>query len=63
MITDIEVWGVGSNKELDEQRKQWEWEEKQAKARQSVNLRNTGEERAFLEMAGLVGNHGSGGSI
>lgn len=63
MITDLEVWGVGSNKELDEQRKQWEWEEKQAKARQSVNIRNTGEERAFLEMAGLVGNHGAGGSV
>ncbi|KAM9923335.1 hypothetical protein OXX80_011582 [Metschnikowia pulcherrima] len=63
MITDLEVWGVGSTKELDEQRKQWEWEEKQAQARQGVNLRNLGEERAFLEMAGLVGNQGSGGSV
>lgn len=62
MITDLEVWGIGSTKELDEQRKQWEWEEKQAKARQSVNMRNLGEDRAFLEMAGLVGNHG-GGSV
>lgn len=59
MITDLEVWGVGSNKELEEQRKLWEWEEKQAKARQSVNVRDMGEERAFLEMAGLVGNYGS----
>lgn len=58
-ITDLEVWGIGSMKELDEQRKQWEWEEKQANARQSVNVRSMGEERAFLEMAGLVGNHGS----
>lgn len=63
VITDLEVWGVGSTKELDEQRKQWEWEEKQALARQGVNLRNLGEERAFLEMAGLVGNQGSGGSV
>lgn len=63
MISDLEVWGVGSTKELDEQRKQWEWEEKQAKARQSVNVRNMGEERAFLEMAGLVGNHAGGGSV
>ncbi|KAI5955478.1 RTC5 [Candida theae] len=61
-ITDLEVWGIGSMKELDEQRQQWEWEEKQANARQSVNLRSMGEERAFLEMAGLVGNHGNYGS-
>lgn len=64
MITDLEVWGIGSTKELEEQRKQWEWEEKQAEARQSVNLKSLGEERAFLEMAGLVGNHGAtGGSV
>ncbi|ODV80998.1 uncharacterized protein CANTADRAFT_188088 [Suhomyces tanzawaensis NRRL Y-17324] len=64
MITDLEVWGIGSTKELEEQRKQWEWEEKQAEARQSVNLKNLGEERAFLEMVGLVGNHNSsGGSV
>lgn len=63
MITDLEVWGVGSTKELEEQRKEWEWEEKQALARQSVNFRDLGEDRAFLEMAGLVGNHAGGGSI
>lgn len=64
MITDLEVWGIGSTKDLEEQRKQWEWEQKQAEARQSVNLRSLGEERAFLEMVGLVGNHNSsGGSI
>lgn len=63
MITDVEVWGVGSTVELEEQRKQWEWEEKQAQARQGVNLKNLGEERAFLEMVGLVGNNSSGGSV
>ncbi|OBA19594.1 restriction of telomere capping protein 5 [Metschnikowia bicuspidata var. bicuspidata NRRL YB-4993] len=63
VITDLEVWGVGSTKELEEQKKQWEWEEKQALARQGVNLRSLGEERAFLEMVGLVGNQGSGGSV
>lgn len=62
-ITDLEVWGVGLMKELEEQKKQWEWEEKQALARQSVNIRNLGEDRAFLEMAGLVGNHAGGGSM
>ncbi|RCK64180.1 Restriction of telomere capping protein 5 [Candida viswanathii] len=61
-ITSIEVWGLlVSGKELEEQRKQWEWEEKQAEARQNVNIRSMGEERAFLEMAGLVGNHGAAG--
>ncbi|CAH2352404.1 restriction of telomere capping protein 5 [[Candida] railenensis] len=63
MITDLEVWGVGSMKELEEQKRQWEWEAKQAEARQSVNINSLGEERAFLEMVGLVGNRGSGGSI
>lgn len=61
MISDLEVWGIGSTKELQEQRKQWAWEEKQAEARQSVNLRGLGEERAFLEMVGLVGNHSANG--
>lgn len=64
MITDLEVWGIGSTKELEEQKKHWQWEQKQAEARQSVNLKRMGEERAFLEMVGLVGNHGgSGGSV
>lgn len=64
LITDLEVWGIGSTKELEEQRKQWEWEEKQAEARKGVNLKNLGEERAFLEMVGLVGNNNSsGGSV
>jgi len=63
MITDVEVWGVGSTKQLEEQRKQWEWENKQAEARRSVNMRNISEDRAFLEMVGLVGNNQSGGSV
>lgn len=63
LITDLEVWGVGSTKQLEEQKKHWEWEKKQAEARQSVNLRGMGEDRALLEMVGLVGNHGSGGSV
>lgn len=65
VITDIEVWGVGSTLILDEQRRQWEWEEKMAEARKSINVRNMGEERAFLEMAGIIpqGGHGGGGSM
>lgn len=63
MITDLEVWGLGTTKELEDQKKQWEWEEAQAKSRQSVNIDRLAEDRLFLEMAGLVGNHGSGGSV
>lgn len=63
IITSLEVWGVGSFEEYEEQRKQWELDKKLSEARQSINLKNLGEERAFLEMAGLIGNRGSGGSI
>jgi hypothetical protein len=63
LINDVEVWGVGSTKQLEEQRKQWEWENKQAEARRSVNMRNISEDRAFLEMVGLVGNNQFGGSV
>lgn len=63
IITDVEVWGVGTSKELQEQKRQWEWEKKVAEQRQSVNVRTMGEDRAFLEMAGIIGNHGNGGSV
>ncbi|ODV93777.1 hypothetical protein PACTADRAFT_4679 [Pachysolen tannophilus NRRL Y-2460] len=63
-ISDIEVFGVGSDKEIQEQIKSWEWEKREAEARQRVNIKNLGEERAFLEMVGLAGNHGgTGGSV
>lgn len=62
-ISEIEVWGSGKDEDLEEQRKQWEWEEREAQYRQRVNVKNIGEERAFLELAGLVGNHGNGGSM
>lgn len=62
-ISEIEVWGSGGDEDLEEQRKKWEWEEREALYRQRVNIKNMGEERAFLEMAGLIGNHGSGGSM
>lgn len=62
-ITEVEVWGSGKDEDLEEQRRRWEWEEREAQYRQRVNIHNIGEERAFLEMAGLVGNHGNGGSM
>lgn len=62
-ISDLEVWGCGGEKELEEQMKQLKWEEAEAKRRQHINLKSLGEDRALLEMAGLVGQHQSGGSV
>lgn len=63
-ITQLECWGCGDEKQLLEQQKQWDWENKESEARKRINLKNLDEDRAFLEMAGLVGGHGaSGGSI
>lgn len=63
LISDVEVWGCGGDKELEEQNKRWEWEQKEAKRRQQINLKSMGEDRALLEMAGLIGQHQSGGSV
>ena len=64
-IESLEVWGCGGPQEVEEQRKRWEWEEKEAEARRRINL-GTGDieaDRALLEMAGLIGNNRSGGSM
>ncbi|SCU93256.1 LAMI_0E13740g1_1 [Lachancea mirantina] len=63
LIQDVEVWGCGGEKELEEQLKNWEWEEAEAKRRQRINLKNLNEERAILEMAGIIGQAQSGGSM
>ncbi|CCD23822.1 Rtc5p NDAI_0C01610 [Naumovozyma dairenensis CBS 421] len=63
IIQDVEVWGCGGEKELEEQMKQLAWEEAEAKRRQQVNLKSISEDRALLEMVGLVGQHQSGGSM
>jgi hypothetical protein len=62
-INDVEVWGCGGEKELEEQNKQWEWEQNEVKRRQQINVKSMGEDRALLEMAGLIGQHQSGGSV
>ncbi|ODQ64644.1 hypothetical protein NADFUDRAFT_47264 [Nadsonia fulvescens var. elongata DSM 6958] len=63
-VKDVEVWGVGRDEDLEAQRKRWEWEDREAKLRQAVNIKNLGDERAFLEMAGIIGNgNSSGGSM
>lgn len=64
-IESLEVWGCGGDAEAQQQRERWAWEEREAEARRKVNL-GTGDieaDRALLEMAGLIGNNRSGGSM
>lgn len=62
-VTEIEVWGLGSEKELSEQRKRWEWENREANARKHLNAGDWDESHALLEMAGIVGGNHGGGSV
>ncbi|KAH7313507.1 TLDc domain-containing protein 2 [Stachybotrys elegans] len=64
-IESMEVWGCGGDAESKAQAEQWAWEEREAEARRRINL-GSGDieaDRALLEMAGLVGNNRSGGSM
>jgi hypothetical protein len=64
-IERLEVWGCGGDKEAQAQAERWAWEAREAEARRRINL-GTGDQeadRALLEMAGLVGNNRSGGSM
>lgn len=63
LVQDVEVWGCGDEKALEAQMKEWEWENREAERRQHINLKSMGEDRALLEMAGIVGQHQSGGSV
>ena len=64
-IESLEVWGCGGDEEARRQRAAWAFEAREAEARGSVRLgKDIEADRALLEMAGLIGNHGSsGGSI
>lgn len=64
-IESLEVWGCGGDEEAKVQAERWAFEAREAEARRRVNL-GTGDieaDRALLEMAGLVGQNQSGGSI
>jgi hypothetical protein len=64
-IESLEVWGCGGSEEAEAQRLRWAWEEREAEARRKINL-GTGDieaDRALLEMAGLIGQNRSGGSM
>ncbi|KAK4452126.1 restriction of telomere capping protein 5 [Podospora aff. communis PSN243] len=64
-IESLEVWGCGGDEEAKHQAEHWAWEAREAEARRRINL-GTGDieaDRALLEMAGLIGQNRSGGSI
>ncbi|KAL2211291.1 restriction of telomere capping protein 5 [Sarocladium strictum] len=64
-IESLEVWGCGGDEEAKVQAERWAWEEREAESRRRINL-GTGDieaDRALLEMAGLIGNNRSGGSM
>lgn len=63
-IENLEVWGCGGDDVAKEQRERWQWEEREAAARRGVKLgKDKDADYALLEMAGLVGQHRSGGSM
>ncbi|KAK3689911.1 TLD-domain-containing protein [Podospora appendiculata] len=64
-VTNLEVWGCGGDEEAKHQAEHWAWEAREAEARRKINL-GTGDieaDRALLEMAGLIGQNRSGGSM
>lgn len=64
-IESLEVWGCGGDEEAKVQAERWAFEAREAEARRRINL-GTGDieaDRALLEMAGLVGQNQSGGSM
>ncbi|KAK5659296.1 hypothetical protein OQA88_1389 [Cercophora sp. LCS_1] len=64
-IDSLEVWGCGGDEEAKHQAERWAWEAREAEARRRINL-GTGDieaDRALLEMAGLIGQNRSGGSM
>lgn len=62
-IDDIEVYGCGGSDSLTKQREAWAWQEEEAARRQNVNIKDHQGDWDLLELAGLVGQHRSGGSI
>ncbi|KAI9163169.1 restriction of telomere capping [Paramyrothecium foliicola] len=64
-VDSLEVWGCGGDAEAKAQAERWAWEAREAEARRKINL-GSGDieaDRALLEMAGLVGQNRTGGSM
>ena len=62
-ISDIEIFGLGGSESLKKQREAWQWQEAEAQRRQGVNVKDHQGDWDLLELAGLVGQNRSGGSI
>ncbi|AGO12597.1 AaceriAER258Cp [[Ashbya] aceris (nom. inval.)] len=63
MVKDLEVWGYGGEEELQKQIQRWQWEEAEATRRKYIKTNGGKEDRALLEMAGIIGHYQSGGSV
>lgn len=50
----VQVLGFGSKVDLEKQPRAWEWEESESNRRLNANV---SEDRAILELAGLVGQY------
>ncbi|KAI6246833.1 Restriction of telomere capping protein 5 [Erysiphe necator] len=64
-VESLEVWGCGDDSDAKNQKERWLWDEREAEARRRINL-GSGDiesDRALLELAGLIDNNRSGGSI
>jgi hypothetical protein len=64
-VDSLEVWGCGGDDEAKAQAERWAWEAREAESRRKINM-GTGDQEAdrqLLEMAGIIGNNRSGGSM
>jgi TLD len=64
-IEGLEVYGLGGDEVLEEQKRQRKWEEVEAERRRGIQMR-TGDvdaDRELLKLAGLIGEGRSGGSM
>ena len=63
-IESLEVWGVGGDEEVEGQKAAWKFEDREAAARKNLRMgKDIEADRALLEMAGIIGQGRSGGSM
>lgn len=62
-IHDIEIYGLGNLQSLEDQKRSLEWEEREAERRRGLGDSGYQEGRALLELAGIIGTNGGGGSM
>jgi len=63
-IIAVEVWGCGGSEEAEAQKRAWEWEEREAERRKTVNFDDIEQGKNLLRMAGILNEtSNSGGSV